>query len=112
LASCAELRRLRFAARFLRTARSGGCAADGSVEFADRIKPSDAAITTYLDDLLASKYQIPTFQRDVVWDEDQVKRLWDSVFRFYPLGSILVWRTDSKLQKHCKIGGFPIELRY
>lgn len=52
------------------------------VEFADRIKPSDAAITTYLDDLLASKYQIPTFQRDVVWDEDKVKRLWDSVFRF------------------------------
>jgi hypothetical protein len=81
-------------------------------EYADRIKPSDAAITTYLDDLLASKYQIPTFQRDVVWDGDQVKRLWDSVFRFYPIGSILVWRTDTKLQKHRQIGGFPIDARF
>lgn len=79
------------------------------VEFADRIKPSDAAITTYIDDLLSSKYQIPTFQRDVVWDGDKVKRLWDSVFRFYPIGSILVWRTDTKLQKHRQIGGFPID---
>lgn len=82
------------------------------VEFADRIKPSDAAITTYLDDLLASKYQIPTFQRDVVWDEDKVKRLWDSVFRFYPIGSILVWRTETKLQKHRQIGGFPIDKNF
>ena len=57
------------------------------VEYADRIQPSDAAITTYLDRLLASEYQIPTFQRDVVWDEDKVKRLWDSVFRFYPIGN-------------------------
>lgn len=82
------------------------------VEYADRIKPSDAAITTYLDDLLASKYQIPTFQRDVVWDEDKVKRLWDSVFRFYPIGSILVWRTDTKLQKHRQIGGIPIDKNF
>jgi hypothetical protein len=82
------------------------------VEFADRIKPSDAAITTYLDDLLASKYQIPTFQRDVVWEEDKVKRLWDSVFRFYPIGSILVWKTETKLQKHRQIGGFPIDKNF
>lgn len=79
------------------------------IDLADRIKPSDAAITTYLEDLKNSKYQIPTFQRDVVWDEDKVKRLWDSVFRFYPIGSILVWRTDTKLQKHREIGGFPID---
>lgn len=82
------------------------------VDYADRIKPIDAAITTYLDDLLESKYQIPTFQRDVVWDEDKVKRLWDSVFRFYPIGSILVWRTDTKLQKHRQIGGLPIDKNF
>src|SRR5207244_2677770 len=67
------------------------------------------AITTYLDDLLGKKYQIPTFQRDVVWDENQVKRLWDSIFRFYPIGSILIWRTDIKLHNHRAIGGFVIE---
>jgi Protein of unknown function DUF262 len=79
------------------------------VDFTDRIKPDHAAITTYLDDLLGKKYQIPTFQRDVVWDENQVKRLWDSIFRFYPIGSILIWRTDVKLHNHREIGGFVIE---
>ena len=78
-------------------------------KYADRIKPDYAAITTYLDDLLRSKYQIPTFQRDVVWDGDKVKRLWDSVFRFYPIGSILIWQTDTWLQKHREIGGFPLK---
>lgn len=80
-------------------------------QFADRITPSSSAISTYLDDLLACKYQIPTFQRDVVWDEDKVKRLWDSVFRFYPIGSILIWQTQTKLQKHRQIGGFPLDAK-
>jgi hypothetical protein len=79
------------------------------VDFTDRIKPDHAAITTYLDELLGKKYQIPTFQRDVVWNENQVKRLWDSIFRFYPIGSILIWRTDIKLHNHREIGGFIIE---
>ena len=80
-------------------------------QYADRITPSSSAITTYLDDLRRSKYQIPTFQRDVVWDEGKVKRLWDSVFRFYPIGSILIWQTDTRLQKHRDIGGFLLERR-
>ncbi len=79
------------------------------VDFTDRIKPDHAAITTYLDELLSKKYQIPTFQRDVVWNENQVKRLWDSIFRFYPIGSILIWRTDIRLHNHREIGGFIIE---
>jgi hypothetical protein len=79
------------------------------IDFADRIKPEHAAITTYLDDLLGRKYQVPTFQRDVVWDENQVKRLWDSIFRFYPIGSILVWRTDLRLHNHREIGGHVID---
>ena len=79
------------------------------VDFTDRIKPNDAALTTYVDDLLRRKYQIPTFQRDVVWDENQVKRLWDSIFRFYPIGSILIWKTEIKLHNHREIGGFPIK---
>lgn len=82
------------------------------VDFTDRIKPNDAALTTYVDDLLRRKYQIPTFQRDVVWDENQVKRLWDSIFRFYPIGSILIWKTEIKLHNHREIGGFPIKAEF
>ena len=74
----------------------------------DRIKPDSFGITTYLENLRRSQYQIPTFQREVVWERDRVKRLWDSICKFYPLGSILVWRTEMQLQNHRKIGGYPL----
>ncbi|MDG2014822.1 MAG: DUF262 domain-containing protein [Pirellulaceae bacterium] len=76
--------------------------------YVDRIKPDSYGITTYLENLRRGQYQIPTFQRDVVWDRDRVKRLWDSIYKFYPLGSILVWRTETRLQNHREIGGHPL----
>lgn len=76
--------------------------------YVDRIKPDSYGITTYLENLRRGQYQIPTFQRELVWDRDRVKRLWDSIYKFYPLGSILVWRTETKLQNHREIGGHPL----
>jgi len=78
------------------------------MNFTDRIKPTDKGITTYLDELKSLTYQIPTFQRDVVWEKENVKKLWDSIYKFYPLGSILVWKTEIKLQNHRSIGGHQI----
>jgi len=76
--------------------------------YVDRIKPDSYAITTYLENLRRGQYQIPTFQREVVWDRDRVKKFWDSIYKFYPLGSILVWRTETKLHNHREIGGHPL----
>jgi len=76
--------------------------------YIDKIKPTDYGIHTYLDNLRRKDYQIPTFQREVVWERDNVKKLWDSVYRFYPIGSILIWKTDLTLQNHREIGGHPI----
>ena len=72
------------------------------MDFTDRIRPTDKGITTYLDELKNQDYQIPTFQRDVVWEEENVKKLWDSIYKFYPLGSLLIWKTNIKLQNHLK----------
>ena len=58
---------------------------------ADRIKPTQASIGMYLEELRNKQYQIPTFQREVVWEKDSIKKLWDSIYRFYPIGSVLVW---------------------
>lgn len=76
--------------------------------YVDRIKPDSYGITTYLENLRRGQYQIPTFQRNVVWDPDRVKRMWDSIYKFYPLGSILVWRTGTRLQNHRMIGGLEL----
>ena len=79
------------------------------MEHADRIKPTHDSIGTYLENLKNKKYQIPTFQREIVWEKNSVKKLWDSIYKFYPIGSILVWKTDVKLQKHRAIGGHEID---
>lgn len=78
------------------------------MNFTDRIRPTDKGVTTYLDELKNLDFQIPTFQRDVVWEKENVKKLWDSIYKFYPLGSILVWKTNIKLQNHRRIGGHVI----
>jgi len=77
-------------------------------DYTDKIKPTDYGVHTYLENLIKKNYQIPTFQRKVVWDRNQVKGLWDSIYKFYPLGSILIWKTDIKLQNHRSIGGHII----
>jgi hypothetical protein len=76
--------------------------------YSGRIKPTDYHIRTYLEALRGKKYQVPTFQREVVWEEDSVKKLWDSIYRFYPIGSILIWKTELQLQNHRAIGGHLI----
>ena len=78
------------------------------MNYTDRIFPTNKGLTTYLDELIGKNYQIPTFQRDVVWQQENVKKLWDSIYKFYPLGSILVWKTDLKLQNHRSIGGHEL----
>ncbi|HHX77187.1 MAG TPA: DUF262 domain-containing protein [Firmicutes bacterium] len=78
------------------------------MNYSDRIKPTDKSIYSYLEDLLKRNYQIPTFQREVVWEKENVKKLWDSIYKFYPLGSVLIWKTDLQLQNHREIGGHII----
>lgn len=36
---------------------------------------------------------VPEFQRDFVWDPEQVKRLAESLYRDYPIGSFLLWNS-------------------
>ncbi|GAA5650867.1 DUF262 domain-containing protein [Geodermatophilus obscurus] len=43
--------------------------------------------------LLGGSLVIPSIQRGYVWQRPQVPRLLDSLYRGYPVGSLLVWRT-------------------
>ncbi len=38
---------------------------------------------------------IPEFQREFVWDPEQVKKLAESLYRDYPIGSFLLWDSSS-----------------
>ncbi|MEA2066506.1 MAG: DUF262 domain-containing protein [Thermotogota bacterium] len=64
-------------------------------------------VNTFVEEKLAKdKLLIPTFQREFVWEPENIRKLWDSIFKFYPIGSILYWVTDSYLHTHRKLGGF------
>lgn len=77
-------------------------------EFSNSIKIDHNKIMYFIESVKNMNYQIPTFQREVVWDKVSVKKLWDSIYKFYPIGSILVWKTDMKLQNHKSVGGHKI----
>jgi len=54
-------------------------------------------ITTILDQIDLGSMALPEFQRGYVWNRDQVRDLMQSLYRRYPVGSLLVWitRTES-----------------
>ncbi len=43
---------------------------------------------------------LPEFQRGYVWNRDQVRGLFDSLYRRHPVGGLLVWATESKSATH------------
>ena len=44
-------------------------------------------------------FWLPNIQRPFVWSEDQIYRLFDSILREYPISTLLVWKTTSKIRR-------------
>ena len=40
------------------------------------------------------RYLLPAIQRELVWDDDRICRLFDSLMRDYPIGSFLFWKVS------------------
>lgn len=53
-------------------------------------------ISTILDHIDSGHIALPEFQRGYVWNRDQVKGLFDSLYRRHPVGGLLVWVTESQ----------------
>lgn len=53
-------------------------------------------IATILDQIDLGSMALPEFQRGYVWNRDQVRSLMQSLYRRYPIGSLLVWLTRSE----------------
>ena len=52
-------------------------------------------IREYLDDIDKQDIVLPEFQREYVWNREQAKQLIVSLYKQYPVGSLLLWKTDS-----------------
>jgi len=57
-------------------------------------------ISTILDHIDSGHMALPEFQRGYVWNRDQVRGLFDSLYRRHPVGGLLVWATESKAAAH------------
>jgi hypothetical protein len=57
-------------------------------------------ISTILDHIDSGHMALPEFQRGYVWNRDQVRGLFDSLYRRHPVGGLLVWATESKTAVH------------
>lgn len=57
-------------------------------------------ISTILDHIDSGHMALPEFQRGYVWNRDQVRGLMQSLYRRYPVGSLLVWATSSDAAQH------------
>lgn len=46
------------------------------------------------------KYLLPSIQRELVWDIEQITKLFDSLMQDYPVGSFLFWKVESDQKKN------------
>ena len=72
------------------------------------ITPTSPKIDRLINRIEEGDIKIPAFQRGFVWNQDQVLELLDSIYRDYPIGSILLWNTNDRLKSSRNIGGFLI----
>jgi len=57
-------------------------------------------VSTILDHIDSGHIALPEFQRGYVWNRDQVRGLFLSLYRRHPVGGLLVWATESKTAAH------------
>ncbi len=59
------------------------------------------AITIFeaIENINQTKYVLPSFQREFLWQKKQIEDLFDSLMRNYPTGSMLMWKIDGN-QSH------------
>lgn len=48
-----------------------------------------------VDKVESNEIVLPEFQREYVWGTDQAKELMKSLYREYPIGSLLIWETEN-----------------
>jgi hypothetical protein len=73
-----------------------------------RLETNTSFINDLISDIRSGEVKIPQFQRKFVWKEQQALDLLDSILRNYPVGSLLLWRTQTKLTTERNIGDFKL----
>lgn len=66
------------------------------------------SIRQIVDKVSNGQIRIPVFQRGFVWEPEAVAFLMDSIYKQYPIGSLLFWRTRETLRAERTLGPFAL----
>lgn len=61
-----------------------------------------------IERILDGTIRIPGFQRKFIWEPKSAALLMDSIFKGFPFGSVLLWRTRTALKTEKHLGGFEL----
>ncbi|MDN3638180.1 DUF262 domain-containing protein [Simiduia curdlanivorans] len=75
-----------------------------------KITPSSPRLASLLSDVERGNIKIPVFQRQYIWNDEQIISLLDSIYRGFPVGSLLMWSTKEELKHERNVGGFKLPL--
>ncbi len=73
-----------------------------------RIDPQSITFSDLVKGVDKSLIQIPPFQRDFVWSAKAITYLLDSIYKGYPIGSFIFWKTNKRLPHHREVGGVKL----
>ncbi|NML13417.1 DUF262 domain-containing protein [Azohydromonas caseinilytica] len=69
----------------------------------DALERRPEARAIRVEDLLAEvkrgRIRIPPFQRALRWESEDARKLLDSIYRGYPIGTLLLWETQAEAQE-------------
>ncbi len=66
------------------------------------------SIRKIIDRVISGEIRIPAFQRDFVWTPDQISFLLDSIYKNFPIGTVFLWKTSSRLESEKDLGNYTI----
>ncbi|MFN9915032.1 MAG: DUF262 domain-containing protein, partial [Pirellulaceae bacterium] len=72
------------------------------------ISPAALKIDRLVNRVREGDIKIPAFQRGFVWNQEQIIDLLDSIYKNYPIGSILLWNSTERLKASRNIGGLVL----
>ena len=65
-------------------------------------------ISKIIERISSGDIRIPAFQRNFIWEPDQVAFLLDSIYKGFPIGTIILWKTDKRLNSDKNLGYFEL----
>jgi hypothetical protein len=68
------------------------------VQLPHRPKPTTYDVPTIVEFGMSGRFRVPRFQRNYVWDTEDVLSLFDSIWRGFPIGTLLLWENFAPAQ--------------